>query len=57
MIKETISKFSKIDINTKCSDWNEAKVIDRLFEELFDNLFKVNVKSIYLGAKYYSSVY
>ena len=51
MIKETISKFSKIDILIQnAAIGMKPRLIDSS-EELFDNLFKVNVKSIYLGAK------
>ena len=52
MIKETILKFSKIDIliQNAAIGMKPRFLIDSS-EELFDNLFKVNVKSIYLGAK------
>ena len=52
MIKETISKFSKIDILIQnAAIGMKPRLLIDSSEELFDNLFKVNVKSIYLGAK------
>ena len=52
MIRETISKFSKIDILIQnAAIGMKPRLLIDSSEELFDNLFKVNVKSIYLGAK------
>ena len=52
MIKETILKFSKIDILIQnAAIGMKPRLLIDSSEELFDNLFKVNVKSIYLGAK------
>ncbi len=52
MIKETILKFSKVDIlvQNAAIGMKPQMLIDSS-EELFDNLFKINVKSIFLGAK------
>lgn len=52
MIRETISKFSKIDILIQnAAIGMKPRLLIDSSEELFDKLFKVNVKSIYLGAK------
>ena len=52
MVRETISKFSKIDIFIQnAAIGMKPRLLIDSSEELFDNLFKVNVKSIYLGAK------
>ena len=52
MIKETVLKFSKIDIlvQNAAIGMKPTLLVDSS-EELFDKLFKINVKSIYLGAK------
>ena len=52
MIKETISQFSKIDVLVQnAAIGMKPRLLVDSSEELFDNLFKINVKSIYLGAK------
>ena len=52
MIKETILKFSKVDILVQnAAIGMKPRMLIDSSEELFDNLFKINVKSIYLGAK------
>ena len=52
MIKETVLKFSKIDILVQnAAIGMKPRMLIDSSEELFDNLFKINVKSIYLGAK------
>ena len=52
MIKEAISQFSKIDILVQnAAIGMKPRLLVDSSEELFDNLFKINVKSIYLGAK------
>ncbi len=52
MIKETIIKFSKVDILVQnAAIGMKPRMLIDSSEELFDNLFKINVKSIYLGAK------
>ena len=52
MIKEAILQFSKIDILVQnAAIGMKPRLLVDSSEELFDNLFKINVKSIYLGAK------
>ena len=52
MIKEALLKFSKIDILVQnAAIGMKPRLLIESSEELFDNLFKINVKSIYLGAK------
>ena len=52
MIKETILKFSRIDILVQnAAIGMKPRMLVDSSEDLFDNLFKINVKSIYLGAK------
>ena len=52
MIKETVLKFSKIDILVQnAAIGMKPRMLIDSSEELFDNLFRINVKSIYLGAK------
>ena len=52
MIKNTVAKFSKIDIliQNAAIGMKPRPLVDSS-EELFDKLFNTNVKSIYLGAK------
>ena len=59
MIKETILKFSKIDILVQnAAIGMKPRMLTDSSEELFDKLFDTNVKSIFLGAKkYYSTVH
>ena len=52
MIKETILKFSKIDILVQnAAIGMKPRMLTDSSEELFDKLFDTNVKSIFLGAK------
>lgn len=52
MVRETILKFSKIDILIQnAAIGMKPRLLIDSSEELFDNLFRINVKSIYLGAK------
>ena len=52
MIEESIRKFSKIDILIQnAAIGMKPKPLVDSSEELFDKLFNVNVKSIFLGAK------
>ena len=52
MIKKVLLKFSKIDILVQnAAIGMKPKLLIDTSEELFDNLFRINVKSIYLGAK------
>ena len=52
MIKEAVSKFSKIDILIQnAAIGMKPRPLVESSEELFDKLFNTNVKSIYLGAK------
>lgn len=52
MIKETILKFSKIDILVQnAAIGMKPRMLKDSSEELFDKLFDTNVKSIFLGAK------
>ena len=52
MIKETILNFSKVDILVQnAAIGMKPRMLIDSSEELFENLFKINVKSIYLGAK------
>ncbi len=52
MIKDAVSKFSKIDILIQnAAIGMKPRPLVESSEELFDKLFNTNVKSIYLGAK------
>ena len=53
MIKNTVEKFSKIDILIQnAAIGMKPRPLVESSEELFDKLFNTNVKSIYLGAKH-----
>jgi cyclopentanol dehydrogenase len=52
LLKETISKFSKIDILVNNAAIFIAKTLENTTIEEWDLLFNVNVKSVFLGCKH-----